>query len=74
VDYAWYEWVICVETAVILGLLPHVLWPGHKSPLPFTAGDVAGHVRRAVGARVAKLVGTCRRNTRRAARPALSRE
>jgi hypothetical protein len=72
-DYAWYEWVICVETAVILGLLPHVLWPGHKSPLPFTASDVAGRVRRVTRAGVEKLAGKCWK-TRRAARPALSRE
>ena len=28
--YQWYEIVITVETAAILGLLPWVIWPNHN--------------------------------------------
>ncbi len=28
--WSWEAWVMTAELAVILGLLPHALWPGHS--------------------------------------------
>jgi len=28
----WYEWAACVVLAVLIGGLPHALWPGHRNP------------------------------------------
>jgi hypothetical protein len=39
----WFQYVIGIETGIILAMLPHVIWPMHRNP--FALGKKEGEKR-----------------------------